>query len=104
MCTVALTHPIEGFNVSWTDVVKTNLATSSWPNSFDEIHNFFSKVLFESHPNFFYALLVHFGFIKDLFFCSFLDSLVEKVSLLFGDIPSNLHVPHVPNPLKMVFH
>jgi hypothetical protein len=83
-------HPIVEFNVSWFAIVKTKLANGSWHNSFDEIHDFFSKVIFVSYSNFFYALLVHFGFIKDWFF---LDSLVEKVSLVFGDILSNLLIP-----------
>jgi hypothetical protein len=83
--------------------VKTKLSNDYWPNSFDEIHDFFSKVIFESHwkKN---ALLFHFGFIKIWILCGFLDSLVEKASLVFGDILSNLFVPHVSSPLEMVPH
>jgi hypothetical protein len=63
--TTTPSHPIMGFNVSWFAIVKTKLANGSWHNSFDEIHDFFFKVIFEFCSIIFYALLVHFGFIKD---------------------------------------
>jgi hypothetical protein len=68
LCTTS-SHPIMGFNVSWFAIVKTKLAKKSWLNSYDEICNFFSKNLLESHPNFFYVILVHLGFIDNWFFC-----------------------------------
>ncbi len=87
--------PSSGFHpVTWERVT----------NSFDENYDLFITVILKSHPKKNYALFVHFGSIEDWFFCGIWDSLVEKVSLVFKEIPSNLLVSHASNPLKMVSH
>jgi hypothetical protein len=42
---VTLVHSIVAFNVSWSTIVKVKIATSFWPNSYDQICDFFSKVI-----------------------------------------------------------